>query len=494
MPLSDNTLLLSYCNGFIATNANILANSEAKTEDEIKLKNTAKQIIEYDEISNVIKSIGVINKNKVANVNYEKDFVLEAYSLETRCNISCPFCGSVYAHKEGTTERTYKHVPLIEGKFTYIVAKIRGFQCQDCGKKFYDSPTFGYKEHYITDDLAKHIENLFTKANIAIKHIEEITNVNVKIIKEITNEYMNMCILSREAYLAKKGYKPSKLAADEFSIQKNYKYGTAVMDLATKEIIGLCEGKTKDKFKEIFTTKGLDYFSNVKAFALDMNAGFASVVKELFPAADVVYDKFHLFFKYMLDVLNKVRMRTYRQVLATKNKKDMSKKEKKAINKKAKEVKAIRHDIAQHGVCSFDEETKSFKCDEENADAVKLKIILNEYSDLGTAYKVKEYMNNIYKKCTTYEEAYKEWFELLSSCSMSTIDELKKFGENMLKKIQGIASYAKHKITSGPIEGMNNLIKVCKRIAYGYQDIKYFFTLIRFRSLPEEWRNPTKFH
>ncbi|MBQ3774972.1 MAG: transposase, partial [Ruminobacter sp.] len=37
-------------------------------------------------------------------------------------------------------------------------------------------------------------------------------------------------------------------------------------------------------------------------------------------------------------------------------------------------------------------------------------------------------------------------------------------------------------ISTGKLEGMNNKIKVAKRIAYGYRDEDYFFTLIRYQS------------
>ncbi len=33
-------------------------------------------------------------------------------------------------------------------------------------------------------------------------------------------------------------------------------------------------------------------------------------------------------------------------------------------------------------------------------------------------------------------------------------------------------------------EGLNNKIKVSKRIGYGYPDDSYFFTLIRFLAIP----------
>ncbi len=37
---------------------------------------------------------------------------------------------------------------------------------------------------------------------------------------------------------------------------------------------------------------------------------------------------------------------------------------------------------------------------------------------------------------------------------------------------------------SGKLEGFNNRIKVAKRIAYGYRDEDYFFSLIQFISTP----------
>ncbi|MBR5427475.1 MAG: transposase, partial [Clostridia bacterium] len=39
-------------------------------------------------------------------------------------------------------------------------------------------------------------------------------------------------------------------------------------------------------------------------------------------------------------------------------------------------------------------------------------------------------------------------------------------------------------------EGFNNKIKVAKRIAYGYRDEDYFFTLIRYLALPST-KNPS---
>jgi transposase len=38
----------------------------------------------------------------------------------------------------------------------------------------------------------------------------------------------------------------------------------------------------------------------------------------------------------------------------------------------------------------------------------------------------------------------------------------------------GLLSYFRHRISTGPLEGLNNKIKVLKRQAYGFRDMLYF--------------------
>jgi transposase len=39
-------------------------------------------------------------------------------------------------------------------------------------------------------------------------------------------------------------------------------------------------------------------------------------------------------------------------------------------------------------------------------------------------------------------------------------------------------AYARYHLTTGILEGMNNRIKVIKRVAYGFRDDEYFFLRI----------------
>ena len=66
----------------------------------------------------------------------------------------------------------------------------------------------------------------------------------------------------------------------------------------------------------------------------------------------------------------------------------------------------------------------------------------------------------------------------------ASIGNLKDEIERKEKRLDGLIAHASHPISTGKLEGFNNRIKVAKRIAYGYRDEDYFFSLILFISIP----------
>jgi transposase len=56
----------------------------------------------------------------------------------------------------------------------------------------------------------------------------------------------------------------------------------------------------------------------------------------------------------------------------------------------------------------------------------------------------------------------------------SGFKQLTKVAKTIAAYRTGLLNYFKHRITSGPIEGLFNKIKTLKRQAYGFRDIEYF--------------------
>ena len=71
---------------------------------------------------------------------------------------------------------------------------------------------------------------------------------------------------------------------------------------------------------------------------------------------------------------------------------------------------------------------------------------------------------------------FREWY---ARAIRSRIEPLKRFARQLRDKIEGILSHCKYPLHTSLLEGMNNKIKVIKRMAYGYRDEDYFFLKIR---------------
>ena len=76
------------------------------------------------------------------------------------------------------------------------------------------------------------------------------------------------------------------------------------------------------------------------------------------------------------------------------------------------------------------------------------------------------------------------WTKWFQTAKESEIPALVRFAVQKEKRLPGLAAHAIYSISTGKLEGFKNKIKVAKRIGYGYRDDDFFFTLIRYLSIP----------
>ena len=95
---------------------------------------------------------------------------------------------------------------------------------------------------------------------------------------------------------------------------------------------------------------------------------------------------------------------------------------------------------------------------------------------------MKEEMCRLFE-LTEPEVARQRWIEWFEAAKESETEPLIKFANLKEKRLKGLISHATHQISTGKLEGLNNKIKVAKRVGYGYRNDDYFFTLVRYISL-----------
>ena len=284
--------------------------------------------------------------------------------------------------------------------------------------------------------------------------------------------------------MKKEGCKPKILAVDEFAIHKGHSYATCVMDLEQGDILWVGKGRAMKDFEKFFEDMPADSLSAVIAVAMDMNASYNKLVTKRLPTAQIVYDRFHMQAQFGRDVLGVVRL-------------DEARKHK----TKAKEILAdIPDDTDKEALKSLKQTANAEKQEYSqlkklrwllltNGDKLSgsktehLQSILQDHHDLAVCYAMKEEMCRLYT-LKDYDEAVKGWTDWFEAAKESEIPALVKFAEQKEKRLPGLAAHAIYPISTGKLEGFNNKIKVAKRIGYGYRDDDFFFTLIRYLSIP----------
>lgn len=105
----------------------------------------------------------------------------------------------------------------------------------------------------------------------------------------------------------------TQIGIDETSSKKGHWYVTVAADLKEKRVVFATTGKDEQSMKKLsnqLESKGLPR-ENIAHVSIDMSPAFIAGVRNNFPKASIVFDRFHL--KMLINAPDKVR-RSERQV------------------------------------------------------------------------------------------------------------------------------------------------------------------------------------
>jgi len=236
------------------------------------------------------------------------------------------------------------------------------------------------------------------------------------------------------------------LAIDEISVKKGHKYLTLVMDLESGAVVFVGDGKGA-KALEPFWAQLRKTRAKIQAVSIDMSAAYIASVSENLPGVPLVLDHFHVV-NLMNDALTEIRRDLYREL----------------------------HDVEERNVLKGtrwillkNPENLNLERDEDK----RLQEALRFNEPLSKGYYMKEDLRQLWNQPSKRhaEVALNTW---ITRAQNSGIKPLMRVGKTLDSYRFGILNWYDHPITSGPMEGTNNKIKVMKRTAYGYRDIEFF--------------------
>jgi transposase len=351
--------------------------------------------------------------------------------------IKCPECSCRTITKRGIIKRDIRTIP-IGSKPVILRAFIQRVWCPVCKFVRQTELSFSKKGKTYTRAFERYVLDL--SQFMTIKDIANHLHISWDTIKGIQKANLKM------RYKSIKLKKIKRIAIDEISIGKGHQYITIVMDLKTRRILYVGNGKGGDALT-LFWEKLKRARAKIKAVSIDMSPAYLSAVLENLPGATIVFDKFHVV-KLFNEKLSDFRRNLYNHL---------------SDSEEQKLIKGTRWLLMKN--------PENLNHDKKEPERLKKALEINQ--PLSTVYYMKEELRQIWSQSSKSigEKFINNWIDLANA---SNIPMLKKFAKTLgIHKIR-ILSYYDYAISTGPLEGINNKIKTMKRQAYGYRDFEFF--------------------
>ena len=384
-----------------------------------------------------ISSLFPFKRIKISEIKSSNDGQLTLVKIEPD-NRYLPICSGCHkpAHLVHSTHtRALRDLPM-SGSIVVIYYTYRTVQCLNCSFKLVEYHDFVDAYARVTNRFAQYVHDLckhMTVTDVAehaglswdqVKHIDK---------KELKKHYSK--IPTRNLNI---------LCIDEISMKKRHKYLTVIANYQTGRVIEVLESRTYDSVSLFLKSLSKTVRNKIKAVAMDMWDPYIKAFKECCPHAAIVFDPFHVIAAFS-KVIDKLRAQQYR--IADADSKQLMKNCRFLLLKNPENLKKEQRP--------------------------QLKAILKNNELLAQVYLLKEYLKRLwqYKYRKSAEKFLDYWCELATQTGSKI---LRQFVKMLKRHSYGILNHCRYPISNARLEGINNKIKVIKRMGYGYRDLEYF--------------------
>jgi transposase len=354
----------------------------------------------------------------------------------------CSGCGGFTSAIHELEERRIRDLPLFEHRVELRVPRVR-VACPQCGPKL---ERLAWLAPYarVTGRLAESVGRLC--AVMAIRHVARYFSLNWKTVKALDRRHLERSLGPVDLDGVE------VIALDEFAIQKGHRYATVAVEPMRKRVLWVGRGRGRADVRPFFEELGPARCRRLRAAVMDMNASYELEVRRHCPNAVIVFDLFHVVAKYGREVIDRVRVDRANELGADRRGR--------RVVKGARWLLLKNRDALRPG------------------EDVQLEELLAANHDLFVVYVLRDALKDLwsYRHAGYAIRAWHRWYR---QALRSGIQPLIRFARRLRPYLPGILAHCRWPLGTNLVEGINNKIKVIKRMAYGFRDDAYFFLKIR---------------
>lgn len=350
----------------------------------------------------------------------------------------CNSCGSKKVKVEETLPKRVIRDRDIFGKRCYIIIHPRRFKCLNCDNRFTEGFDFLDPRKSYTKRFSEWIHTIAQKTDIDF--VSKLEGIGYKKAEGIFYR------LSKVKVYSKKCLRFDKIGIDEIAMKKGHKdFITIISDITNGKPIAVLSERSKEKLDEFFDGMDKKQKKNIREVSIDMWGPYFDVIKEHLPKTQVVIDRFHVQ-THLNDALTKVRRKIQ---------KDLTDEQKEAIKGSRWLLVKNEHDLTPE-------------------EKIKLGEVFQACPLLKKYHYAKEQFRGIFEQVNNRDYARKRINQWIENIHQENLFHYEKFITTLQNWKQYILNYFISKTTNGFVEGLNNKIKLLKRIGFGFTNFEHF--------------------
>ncbi|MBX3746917.1 MAG: ISL3 family transposase, partial [Verrucomicrobiae bacterium] len=367
--------------------------------------------------------------------------------IEVECTESvwgCPECGE-RMHVHEWERRRWRHLDSCQYR-TILTAEVPRVKCGTHGTQMVKVP-WAEKHGRFTALFERLAVDVMLECSVAAAC--EILRISWDEADGIKQRAVKRGLARRPVRVMK------RLCVDEKSIGVGQQYMTIVAEVeagksARVEYVG--EGRSRESLDAFWEQLSQEQRAGVEAVAMDMWDPFLRSTLTWVPGAaeKIVHDQFHLV-QYMNEAVNEVRKAEHRRLFA-------------------------------QGDQSLTGTRQLWLYGMENVPAKwaqRFAEVKGTSLQTARAWAIKEVFRSFWLSADEGEARYRfdEWY---GWAIRSRLGAVKKVARMCKRHLQNILTFFKHRLTNGPLEGLNNRIQGLIKKAYGYRNKERFKTDVMF--------------
>jgi transposase len=344
----------------------------------------------------------------------------------------CPQCGAQCPGYD-SVEKRWRHLNFFQYRCD-LVAKVPRVSC----------PTHGVRLSEVPWASAESGFTLLFEAMVMLLAAEmPVSDVAQMVGEEDTRLWRLIRRLVDKAHAQMDWSGVKAIAIDETSARRGRSYVTVVMDMDTRAVLYMGPGRDSNAvrgFCEQLRAHGGDP-AQVRWVAMDMLHCYAKGVRESFPNAQIVYDRYHLMVMAG-EAVDEVRRKMQREGAQLKG-----------------SLWVLR---GNEWNLSEDQQ-------------LQRATLAKAYKPIGRALALRSALQDVY--CAPKEDGIEMLRWWCRWAARSRLEPFKKLAKTIRQFWNGIVSYFDSRLTQGAIEAINGIIQLAKRRARGFRNFLYLRTI-----------------